>query len=307
MAAETPRVRPASLGRGSDFDEARAGQVPLQGGVTLMVGEREISSVVGYVLIGRASDCQLRLEDPLISRRHARVRVSADNVTIEDLQSANGVYVNGTRIHRPRQLADGDRVLIGTNELSVFAYTAAPDGGDRPTLDVLDEPGSEPEPFATDLSSPSSSKSEATQRADAFMFVGRLADKMLALGKNAEAERIMFDHMTKVLHGARAGLPVPEDVLQGAGSYAMKLARATRRGVWIDYTVELHTLTRTTMSAPVVDAFCEAMTTVPAIDSTLFGNYLALLRSMKADLSPAELMLSSRLECLQSSPDTGDA
>ena len=47
------------------------------------------------VVIGRGSDCGLPLEDPLVSRHHARVLISELGAGIEDLDSANGVYVNG--------------------------------------------------------------------------------------------------------------------------------------------------------------------------------------------------------------------
>lgn len=71
------------------------------------------------VVIGRAPDCGLALEDPLVSRRHARVLISALGAGIEDLDSANGVYVNGTARHRITALHPRDIVQLGGTWLQV--------------------------------------------------------------------------------------------------------------------------------------------------------------------------------------------
>ena len=52
----------------------------------------------GEFAVGRNASCQLSLDDPLVSRRHAILQVSGSTVTIEDLQSRNGVLVNNKRI-----------------------------------------------------------------------------------------------------------------------------------------------------------------------------------------------------------------
>ena len=52
----------------------------------------------GEFVVGRNASCQLSLDDPLVSRRHATFIVHADAVTVEDLGSRNGVSVNGERI-----------------------------------------------------------------------------------------------------------------------------------------------------------------------------------------------------------------
>jgi pSer/pThr/pTyr-binding forkhead associated (FHA) protein len=64
-------------------------------------------------LIGRASDCDLRLEDMLVSRRHARVAASEIGAGIEDLGSANGVFVNGRRMSGTSPLRPGDVIQLG--------------------------------------------------------------------------------------------------------------------------------------------------------------------------------------------------
>jgi predicted component of type VI protein secretion system len=72
--------------------------------------ERRIES---GATIGRAG-CDVILSDPDVSRRHAAIREAGDGVSIEDLGSTNGTYVNGERIDAPRPLRDGDEVKIGS-------------------------------------------------------------------------------------------------------------------------------------------------------------------------------------------------
>jgi len=54
----------------------------------------------GATVIGRGEDCDLSVEDPLVSRRHARLLVNEDGITLEDLGSRNGVFLNGRRVGR---------------------------------------------------------------------------------------------------------------------------------------------------------------------------------------------------------------
>ena len=71
------------------------------------------------VVIGRSKDCDIRLDDPNVSRRHAEVRREGSAYWVVDLESTNGVTVNGRRMKRS-QLEDGDRITLGSTDL-VFA------------------------------------------------------------------------------------------------------------------------------------------------------------------------------------------
>src|SRR5450755_629447 len=72
-------------------------------------------------------------DDPEISRRHARVSRGADGqLTIEDLGSANGTFVNGERIDAPRTLELGDLVKVGQTVLQVTDRSGDVPGKPRP-------------------------------------------------------------------------------------------------------------------------------------------------------------------------------
>jgi FHA domain-containing protein len=74
------------------------------------------------MVIGRSKDCDIRLEDPNASRRHAEVRREGAAYWLVDLDSTNGIAVNGRRVKRAK-LEEGDRVTIGSTDL-VFGRSA---------------------------------------------------------------------------------------------------------------------------------------------------------------------------------------
>lgn len=64
-------------------------------------------------VLGRRESCDIVLPDSSVSRRHACLEFAGGNFYISDLDSANGTYVNGTRIKR-HELKSGDEVVLGT-------------------------------------------------------------------------------------------------------------------------------------------------------------------------------------------------
>jgi two-component system cell cycle response regulator len=76
-------------------------------------------------LLGRSQHADVRLADDGVSRRHAVLVCDGGNVTLKDLDSANGTYCNGTRIAGPVRLADGDKICIGGTTILKFTYQDA--------------------------------------------------------------------------------------------------------------------------------------------------------------------------------------
>jgi Protein of unknown function (DUF3662)/FHA domain len=70
----------------------------------------------GTITLGRSRDCDVTLEDPNVSRRHAEIQHEDGAYWIVDLGSTNGVTVNGKRVERVR-LEPDDAILVGTTEL----------------------------------------------------------------------------------------------------------------------------------------------------------------------------------------------
>jgi pSer/pThr/pTyr-binding forkhead associated (FHA) protein len=75
------------------------------------------------IVIGRSSELDMVLVEDMVSRRHAKIAIAAGKVTIQDLGSTNGTFVNGEKVKQAR-LKEGDRILIGTSILKLVQSDA---------------------------------------------------------------------------------------------------------------------------------------------------------------------------------------
>src|SRR3954465_10426021 len=94
------------------------------------------------ITIGRKEGNTIRLTERNVSRRHAKLLKSSGAIFIEDLQSYNGIKVNGDRIAGRAPIAEGDRVQIGDYQLALkLDKSAAADEsrGDAPTTPFIKE------------------------------------------------------------------------------------------------------------------------------------------------------------------------
>ena len=122
----------------------------LQPGLTwsLLVVERGSSCMVplpsgGEVVVGRGNEADLLVDDRSVSRRHARIRVEAGSVSVADLDSRNGVRVNGAPCIGERALEAGDVVAIGDVTLILRGVREAP------TLRDAERSGADPAGLVT--------------------------------------------------------------------------------------------------------------------------------------------------------------
>lgn len=82
-----------------------------QGGEFPLKGEKQL-------IIGRSSELDIVLVEDMVSRKHAKITLSAGKITIEDLGSTNGTFVNGEKVKTSR-LKENDRILVGTSILKL--------------------------------------------------------------------------------------------------------------------------------------------------------------------------------------------
>ena len=78
--------------------------------------EQEFSLAKKSVSLGRANTNDIILDDPRVSRSHARMDCTAQGITLEDLGSSNGTRLNGFRIERAT-LRPGDTISLGSRQL----------------------------------------------------------------------------------------------------------------------------------------------------------------------------------------------
>ena len=259
----------------------------------------------GTFAVDRNASCQLSLDDPLVSRRHAIFEVSGPNVSLEDLASRNGVIVNGHRIEGKVMLSVGDRILIGSQELTLLAArgdvkdgAAADRNVGKMTLPKMkvSTPSSGFPPMGQIETDPEPSM---VRRADQFKLLSGVAEKALAMGKAGEAERLLASALADVIESSRGGRPLPPTLVDQAAKFSAKLATATGKGGWADYVIELYAAQKRPCPAHVIDELYNAMRKVTAVDLHRLRNYVAMLRQNLPRYGPAERFLFQRLEGLE--------
>jgi hypothetical protein len=255
-------------------------------------GSQNIELRRGRLLVGRSSGFQLLLDDTMVSRRHAELVVSDDAVVVQDLGSVNGIYVNARRVQTSQRMSDGDRLQIGQHEFvlhSVVRESAL--GGDRAMSETLHGE-------ARVLGSESESEDQ-THVGDVFDVLGSVADKVLALERGDEAERILSGVLLGVLREAETGRDVSASVSERAAIYAVRIASATGRPTWLDYTIDLYAKLRRVLPIAVVDQLYDVVRRARGMNVTALRAYVESLQQVSRELGPSERFVLQRLEGLE--------
>jgi len=105
---------------GVEPDEASAETRPT---AVLTVGGHRYELDRERAVIGRSKDCDIQISDPNVSRRHAEVRREGESFVVVDLDSTNGIEVDGKRVKR-LELTEGSRFTIGSTEAVFIEETA---------------------------------------------------------------------------------------------------------------------------------------------------------------------------------------
>lgn len=275
----------------------------------LRVQDQDYHLTDGQYALGRNASCQIILDDALVSRRHALITVDGEEIFVEDLQSRNGVLVNGLRIPEPTHLNLGDVITIGAHELHLLqGYEtiermprAAP--ANKATIPRMSQP-TFPDPTSeyaeggigadiVDL------EASVMRRADQFRMIGGVADKALALGRAAEAERLLASALADVIEASRAARALPPSLVDEAARYSARLATATGKGGWADYVIELYAAQQRPPPAVVIDELYNGMRRVSSVDVAQLRGFVEQLRLLLPSFGPAERFLFQRLEGLE--------
>nr|ALS90406.1 FHA domain protein [uncultured bacterium] len=88
----------------------------------LFRGPREIALEEGETVLGRDPDATAFIDHTSVSRRHARVVIAGDRVTVEDLGSKNGTFVEGKKLEGTAPLTDGDELKLGSVSLKFRVF-----------------------------------------------------------------------------------------------------------------------------------------------------------------------------------------
>lgn len=206
---------------------------------------QEVDLQRGSTYIGRSEECEVTIEDPLVSRKHARILFEGDDITLEDLGSRNGVRVNGKPIKGSQPLVDGDRVRIGTQDF-VFCRVQQKIDRQSKTTGVLRLCGQCKAPYArevvscpncgamepTDEETLSGTFGPSSQYSWSVQLLIEALDKALGLGRFADADRILRRASAVLEERVASGGKVEPAQLTPLAFAAERLSKETGNPAW---------------------------------------------------------------------------
>lgn len=263
--------------------------------------------------MGRATSCGLPLDDAMVSRKHATIMVDERGGVLEDLQSRNGVTLNGVRVEAPIRLRHEDRIKIGGQEI---VYLCDSENEDlRQTMSLIEPPGANPtiaikRPNRTDAAARGASKTrperpqaistapmrdEQTREAP----LSALAEKSMAMGRWEDAEKLLARLMSDLLAHARQGQVATPARISEATGFALRLAEGMKKPSWIDWVFEYHNALARVIAGPEQERLHDVIRKTKYASSAAFRGYMSSMRA-RTGLAPNEKFLLQRLASIES-------
>ncbi len=249
---------------------------------------QEVDVHRGVTFIGRSPDCQVTIEDPLVSRQHARIVIDDQGARIEDLKSRNGVKVNGQTIRGEHAIKDGDRLRIGTQEL-VFCELAEGSGPvAAKTTGFLRHCARCRMPYPQELlACPSCGETMQleedtmtgqlggdTSRSWGLQLLLEVLDKAVALGRIPDAVRALQRIQAQIEERLASSERLEPKQLDEVARSACTLANATREASHVTWVMRIYPRSNLVPGASVIEAIGTVAVTMrstmrPAIDDLI--------------------------------------
>ena len=270
---------------------------------------QEFDLVGPEVLLGRSPECHITIEDPLISRQHARIQIGDAVAKISDCGSRNGVRVNGRPIEGSHELADGDRLRLGTQEL-LFSIVKHRERPVRPTgymrvCHACGTPYPEGSPSCPHCGAPALAEEDTVsgmiaepRRNWTFQLLGEVIERALTTGRAAEADRLMRRAAKEVDDRLAGGERLNPEHVPMIASFAVRLARLLGTSEWVSWALTLHRRQQKMLGDEVIDRLEELdLSSLPEIPTAL-DDYVTWYKTSPPPAPSPDLSRLARLEKL---------
>lgn len=220
---------------------------------------QELDLIGPLVTLGRSSDCQITLDDPLVSRVHAQLTVTDSHVRVRDLGSRNGVRVNGELIAGEADLHHNDRLRLGSQDLVFLAVEGGAEHfrmpratGSMEHCQRCERPFPGESPSCPHCGAPASGFAKGNgpdtvtgvELGDApswtFKLISEVIERALVAGRVPEAERMLERAARDIDDRLGQGRRIGRDQVIEASRFALRLAKAKLRPEWAQWAIELH-------------------------------------------------------------------
>jgi hypothetical protein len=277
---------------------------------------QEFDLPLGATIIGRSLDCNLTIEDPLVSREHARIVIDHDGARIEDMKSRNGVRVNGSAIRETMILHDGDRVRVGTQDM-IFCRVGAAGRAHSKTTGVLRLCADCRLPYPRELvSCPHCGATEQTDEVTLtdhteehraiwnVQLLLETLERALVLGRLADAKRIVRGATAQIDEMMRSGHALDSRTFGAVAAKVAGVTLTTGDPAWALWVIDVYRRTGLVPPLDAGDRLADAAVMCPKV---VCGPLLDLLDHLRVSgtagsiQSEAERETMNRLERVLSS------
>lgn len=228
----------------------------------------------GETILGRSPECHVTIDDPLVSREHAKILVDGEQVILRDLGSRNGSKVNGEQVRGEIPLNDGDRVRIGNQEV-VFSRVVAARRPGRPTgslrhcrkcqtpyvAEAPQCPNCGYSPGADETLSGVAPTNNLDRERWSLQLQVELLEKALSIGRLPDADRVLGRIAVSVDERMAQAMPVERSQIDGAFGGAVRLASQQGEIQWVRWVLS----TSQRVGYPPSRAVVEALAALPLV------------------------------------------
>jgi hypothetical protein len=268
------------------------------------------------VVLGRSPECQITIEDPLVSRQHARILIDEHGARVVDLGSRNGVRINGHLIRGESPLHHNDRVRLGTQDLVFLVIGEGSTRSTRATGFMLHCANCE-RPFPSE--SAACPHCGAERRVDAesntyetitgvhgegqgswtFQLLAEVIERALSTNRSTEAERTMQRAAREIEERVRLGLRLDSQHLTTVSVFALRLSSLKAQPEWAEWALTLHREQAIMPASAVLDQMEQlSPQLLDALRPLLSGFHLWWNASRAASAAEPERLLSMRVAAL---------
>lgn len=252
-------------------------------------------------VIGRSASCKIVLDDNEVSRKHARLVERDGNLWLEDLDSANGVLVNGQRIAGSVKLAADDEIRIGSQQFRVSRATVRPHKAKRKRFRTpygQDSKRSASLDRLWDDEDSSLQVVESTTERTQLQLMARAAEELFDKGRADDAAALLEPPLHRALARAKEGRLPPKGDSGVAVACALRLARETGRGRWLDYLFTLVAAAKLPLSTEQQAELDQVVPLVDEVSPEPLDTYLAALAASTSLSGDAHRAIEQRLRAL---------
>ena len=265
----------------------------------------------GETILGRSPECHVSIEDPLVSRQHAKVRIDGEEAVVDDMGSRNGLRVNGRPVKGTTVLADGDRIRIGTQELVFCRVTSAGDAASKRT-GFLRHCASCRTPYPEEMvTCPSCGSTDAADEETLSGMFGEsrqnwtlqllveVLEKALSLGRDGDAERILRRATANVDERFATHAAVEKRQLDALAEAASRVVETTKSAVWARWMLVSYTHLTEVPPVSVVTRIASLPPPERARLSGFVGAFLKAIHERGGTMNDEEVASLTRLEELR--------